>query len=376
MFGAGVLSLCAGAAWSDEISAAGSATKTQPKKEWTVGASLTDHMQGDGLPVAALGKPDWYVHADQPRASSRADRRIQVSLGAEHATGWRVAAVGRAQATVEASADAVALAVALESRRFPLADRLFTVWGQSQGWRGEGIELGTPWMPLGVQGWQWQAEGQWLQLSDWRRNNVSGAAAFLVASQGYDAHLSASRSGLGIRGPFLGSSGKVGMGMSVSVALRGQWTPQVAVRFRGQDVLSRLRWSRMASEQLTLNTQVAMLRPDGLLDYEPAVKGVQSVGRLSRSIGRAWYAELDWQLGAHDVAQARAQHVGGMWSTWLLWQRSLPAQQLRWTVGVEPRKQAVKLRADWRGAYLEWAGDGRGKTSEIGQVGAGVRFGF
>ena len=361
---------------ADEVKTAHTPAAVPSANTWTIDAKVSDQMQGEGLPVVGLAEPDWYKYATHPRATSRADRRIQARLSAEHSTGWRIALVGRAQATVAASEDAVSLAATLEAREFPAQDRAFSLRGESQSWRGRGIELGTPWMKTGFDGLEWRTDVQWLQLSDWRTNDLRGVGSYAADGQSYDFDLVASRHNLGIRGPFLGLPGAAGVGASVSVSVQSQWTPNVQVRLRGQDLLSRLNWSRMTSEQLALNTQVQTLRPDGFLDYAPAVTGRQSLGKASGSMGRAWYAEVSWRMNPHDTLQAQVQHVGHMWGSWLVWQRSAPVDQLGWSIGLEPRKQAISLRAAWHGAYLEWAGDSKGKASEIRRLEAGVRVGF
>ena len=92
---------------------------------WTVSATLSEESIGEGLPVLALDRADWPSfrsgHVDNPRAW----RSIRAEVTAINPGGWRLAALVRAEASLDASDDTVTLAALNATNSRPDTARSF-----------------------------------------------------------------------------------------------------------------------------------------------------------------------------------------------------------------------------------------------------------
>jgi len=332
---------------------------------WATTVRATEHTLGDGLPVLSLGADDWRDRISVGPGTARASQRLELKLLAQHPTGWRFGVVGRSQAQVEATSSTLALAKALDSKAFPSESTTFDLSASHLGWRGYGLEFGLPWLQVGDGGWKWTADVQWLRLADLRSNHVAGRTEFSALSRAYDFDASADRYSPRISGPFLPASSATGSGLSLSLAVEGQISPSVSLGVQAQDLISRLRWDRLARERLRLNTQVTSLRPDGFLDYGPAVTGRQSLDFLSTEIGARWETRVTWHYAPTTSFNARWATMSGMTDFWLGWDAGAVADGRDVGVSVNPARRAVEARWAWRGVSLVAGTDGRGAQSEF-----------
>ena len=102
-------------------------------------ATLSEESIGEGLPVLALDRADWpnfrSGHVDNPRAW----RSIRAEVTAINPGGWRLAALVRAEASLDASDDTVTLAALNATNSRPDTARSFDLNARGQSWQGRGI---------------------------------------------------------------------------------------------------------------------------------------------------------------------------------------------------------------------------------------------
>jgi hypothetical protein len=346
------------------------------REAWAPFTSVEEHSIADGLPVLALDHDGWQQLVPIGPDTARAAQRVNAVLGAEHSSGWRLGALARSQAAVAVSSDALSLAQAIAGDRSPAADTSFGLGASYVGWRGRGFTVGIPWQSVGSNDWQWTADAQWLQLTDFRYTQLEGTALYQSSTQTYGFDVSSDRASRGITGPFLGISGVKGVGYSVSFAAKGQITPKVQVSFKAEDLLSRLRWGQLAREQLSLNTQVQRRRADGFLDYAPAISGRQSIQAVSARMGARYDTQLAWQYAPTSAASARWHRLAGMNEYWLGWSTRWPERSISLQLGLEAVRQAVAARLTWNGFYVNVGSDGKGTVSQYRHIGLGWELRF
>ena len=232
---------------------------------WQISASFSEESVGQGLPVLALEQDDWPNYLPNPVRDGRASRRLKAQLLATHPSGWRLAAITRAQAWMEASADAIAIVALQKQGRAPSEPRQFQLFASSQSWSGEGLLLGTPWWTIGAAGlWQWQADITLLNLTQLRLADASGTVHYR-GSGTYDFELRSQRSNTDITGRFLPASGNVGTGASFSLALQGEPFPSWYISMRVDDLSSVLQWGDLPTDSNTLNSAVTTRTQDAYL---------------------------------------------------------------------------------------------------------------
>ncbi|MEI6762304.1 MAG: hypothetical protein WCO22_17825 [Betaproteobacteria bacterium] len=336
---------------------------------WQVDVSATDDAAAQGLPVLALDRPDWPDYRSGAPATARAWRSIRAELGATHPSGWRLAVLTRAEAQLEASADAVTLAALNARHANPSTLGAYAPAARSQSWRGTGVAVRSPWLQLApTQAWRLQADLALLQLQDLRTGLLAGQVGYRGGGV-YDFAVQADRSDPSISGPYLPASGPSGFGASLSLAVEGQPAPGWRVQLRADDLASWLSWADLANDKSTLDSNVVSRAPDGSLDYAP-----QMVGQLSRTQAQAhmgvhWQADLAWTVMEDAAAAAaltlRASSKAGIEQAWLGWDSGAPAAAgWHWRLEWEPTWQAARLglaRGGWQAAL---ASDGRGLQSQ------------
>ena len=318
------------------------------------------------LDISAADDADY--HSGAP-STARAWRSIRAELGATHPNGWRLSALTRAEAQLEASADAVTLAALNARNASPATPGAYAPVALSQSWRGTGVAVRTPWLQLeSTQAWQWRADLALLQLQDLRIGQLAGQVGYRGGNT-YDFAVRADRSDPTISGPYLAASGPSGLGASLSLAVEGEPAPGWRVQLRADDLASWLSWADLANDKSTLESNVVSRASDGSLDYAP-----QMVGQLSRTqaqarIGVHWQADLAWSIfeGAPGAAALtlRASSKAGIQQTWLGWDSGAPsAAGWHWRLEWEPTWHAAKLalvRGGWQAAI---ASDDRGLQSQ------------
>ena len=351
------------AVWQNSVSHA------QGASGWVLGASASQESVGLNLPVLALEQPDWPLYLANPNAPGRAFQEIKAEVNARHPRGWRVSTFVRAQAWLEASADAVTIGAAQALGVNPKDQRGYLLSANSQSWSGNGITLSTPWWPVGTsQHWQWQADVSLLQLQRLRLAELGGSLTY-KGNNAYDFDLWSQRSNTDITGRFLPRSGASGSGASVSVAVQGQPMSGWHVALRADDLASTLQWNDLATDANTLQSANTTRRPDGYLDYAAFLKGKKSLMPITSQIATRWQLAVAYSLNPAAVAgpeltwqTSRQASINQNWIGW----GSAPLQsaQAHWSLALEPHWPALKLEAVWHGWQLVLATDGKGTDTQ------------
>lgn len=339
-------------------------------EKWTVSANASDEAIGQGLPVLALGRDDWPNYRSKESSQPRAWRSLQAELGATHPSGWRVGALIRAEAWLQASPDTVTVAAmdALNAR--PQTASSYNLYGRSLGWQGQGMRVGTPWLKLdAARRWHWQADAQLLRLKRFRTVALSGNMDY-QNSDVYDFHVHGQRANPTITDPFLPASGSAGLGASLSLAVQGEPAPGWRVQLRANDLLSRLDWPELATDTMVLDSQVSSRAPDGSLDYGPLVKGQKTLTHVTRRIGVHWQAKASWSAfsasGQSGALTLQAERKAGIDQYWLGWDSGESGRnELRWHVAVEPLRRVASLGLNWQGWQVFLASDGKRTDSQF-----------
>ena len=182
---------------------------------WTIHVALGEESIGQGLPVLALDRPDWPSYLSGQEADPRAWRSLYAELSATHPSGWRLGALIRAEAWLQASPDAVTAAALDATDSEPETGRRYNLNARSQSWQGQGIKVGTPWLALdAAKRWHWQADAQLMRLQRLRTIDLSGSLLYRARDL-YDFNIQSQRSNSGRRSqcfskywPIVGSATK------------------------------------------------------------------------------------------------------------------------------------------------------------------------
>jgi hypothetical protein len=340
---------------------------------WSLVASMELEAIGRGLPVLALGNPNWPQHLSERIANPRAFIGGKAELGATNANGWRFATLARAESWLKANADAVELAALDTTRSDPVKARQYNFFAQTQSWQGEGIKIGTPWMNLNSSGlWQWQTDVQLLRLKKLQLNEIFGNVTY-QGSGNYNFDALSQRSNSRITDQFLGSSDTTGMGASLSFAVKGQISSAWKIELSADDLLSKLQWANLATDKSTLNSQVTSRVADGSLDYGPLIKGQKSVLPITAQIGTTWQTKVAWsmsesfgQAGSLTFRSLRKSEIN---QTWLGWDGELlSTSNSRWRIEIEPTINAAMLDMILGAFKISLATDFKGGDSQYSRV--------
>lgn len=335
--------------------------------QWVLSAHAEDVALARGLPVMALDRANWPAYWTDTGAPAKAVRNLHAELMATHPNGWQLSAVVRAQAWLEASADAVTVAALDATRSDPVAPRSFKLTAGGQSWQGQGIKVGTPWQALGGAGlWQWHANAQLLGLKKLRTDQVGGDIVYQGVGV-YDFNVAAQRANTSITGPFLPPSGLNGQGASLSLVLKGEPLPGLHLQLQADDLVSRLQWSGMARDTSVLNSQVTTRAADGSLDYAGLVNGQMSLVAMDERMAPYWRLNGSWLLLGNQAGEVtfRANRLAGMNQFWLGWQGvNLAHERPHWAVEIEPNLRALSAELTWGNWRALLATDGKGARTE------------
>lgn len=332
---------------------------------WQMSAWADEQSVSDGLPVVALDRTDWFRGLGKTASLYSAQRQLQGGLDATHPTGWRVGALARSFAYVQATGGAVTLAAQMAQKIDPAVGVVSNVNAKSWGWSGTGLSVGTPWIPFVQSGqWRWRADAQWLRLSKIRENKLDGTISYQGGT--YDAYANATRWGNQITGPFLPLSGPTGWGGSLSLTLEGEPAPHWYLGIRANDILSRLHWASLARETSLINSQITSRHPDGSLNYAALVNGQQSLDVWKKSMDTQWQLDVRHTIrgeqGALGALTWRSTSWGGLDRHWLGWASPARGKGVKWLVAVEPWRHVLSGGLHWRGLSLGLATDGKSKS--------------
>lgn len=327
---------------------------------WQALLWVQDEALADGLPVLALAHDGWYSGVQPGVSRYRAQRTVQAGWELEQPSGWRWGVLARSQVHLQASPNAVTLAAADAQHTDPPVAAFPDVQVHSMGWRGVGLQLGSPWQTwTAAPSWRWRGHIQWLQLAQVRQNDLSGQVNH-GSDGGYDLQLQADRWGEQIRGPFLPSSGQAGWGASLSLALEGEPLPGWQLGLRADDLLSRLHWQTLAAETAVIDSAVSSRTPDGFLDYAPLVQGQQRVAAWRGRMGARWQLAVRHPLPG-GVLTWQSSRWQGVQQHWLGWSHEARPTDLSWHVALEPQRRVLAAGVQWHGLSLDVASDGENK---------------
>ena len=362
-----------GVCWATPVQMDLASNDADKESVWVLSAEAEDVAIGRGLPVLALGRPDWPNYRLEHSGIHRAMRSLRAELIATNPAGWRFATLARSEAWIEASEDAVTVAALEVNHADPASPRSFRLAARSQSWQGLGLKMGTPWWSIGDAGvWRWQADAQLFRLKQLRTAAIAGDASYRGAGV-YDFNLQSERANENIKGRFLPASGSNGMGASLSLALAGEPVPGLQIALRADDLFSRLQWKNLATDANVLNSQVTSRAADGSLDYAALLRGRKTLATRNERIGAHWQAKMSWQLsslGKYPGAMTlRADDQAGIRQYWLGWENS-PANKasMRWVLELEPQLHALSAGWSWGNWRAALATDGKGKGTEYRRV--------
>lgn len=334
-----------------------------PASGWQINMWADKSSVANGLPVLVLDQADWYRGLSGTQQPSRAAQRLQAGLDAMHPSGWHMGVIGRSQVTLTASDDTVELARLNATGQDPVTNRSLAIQAQALGWTGQGLTVGTPWLPLApAWGLRTRLDVQWLQLGKMRQGALSGQVAYAGAGI-YDARLESDRSDVRITGPFLGASDARGWGGSLSLAVEAEPVQGWLVGLQADDLWSKLVWGRMARETAVLNTQVTTRAADGTLDFAPLISGQQVLSPVNEVMGTRWTVTLSHMVkhGQPDWGRWNVKWTrwAGMDETWVGWRSLAAPNEWQWQMALEPQRRVVAMGGQWRGLSVGLSTDGK-----------------
>lgn len=332
-----------------------------------------DQAAASGLPVMVLDQPDWY-RALTPDASPKAWRQVRFEVGAEHVSGWAVSLLARAQATIEATPDSVALARLDALNANPAQPQSFQVGAHSIFWRGTGLRVQAPWLALGFGDWAIRPDLQWLRLSELRLADIQGQLNYAAAS--YDFDLTGYRANPQITAPFVPPSGMSGQATSVSFALQGSLSPTWRLNLRMDDALSQVSWPDLATDASRWNSRVTTRAADGSLDYAAIVNGRVALLNTTTHLPVHGQAQLDWTPPRPGLGYfARLDRLLGLNQYWLGVQNQATSAW-RWSLACEPSQAAFDVRVGWKGVSLGLQSDAKADQAQRRAVSVQWALGF
>jgi hypothetical protein len=344
--------------------------------DWHLSTQISTEAISKGLPVLVLDQDHWGKQPRQAVKQAAGLQSIDIKTMAEHASGFQFGLVWRSRVGLQANADTVDLAAAIDTKSQVQTNRVYDIQAKSQGWKGLGIAVALPWQPL-HSNWQWQVGAQGLRLQKLKAVDASGFAEY-NGTNTYTAKLDVHEAGTGVKGPFLPESSTKGWGLTSSLALKGRLTSDWHVHMQVNDIWSKLQWSKMAQQQSHVDTQTLRQSADGLIDYLPAVTGRQFVGKTQKRIGAKWHVNQTWGFQNAQNWQAhmdvvRYTGMGAQSAQWLgvgqNWLSQVDASNARqtcaaWRVSYELQRGVTAI--DWacQGLMARWASDRKGSASQ------------
>lgn len=339
--------------WSRRAAAATCASivsiASHAAEPWGAYAQTEAMAWSNGLPVADLNG-DWQAARVPVRkdlkgyAAVRAETGVRWSpQGAAESGAWRLGVLYRQEVDVRLSPGAAAQVQAYQAQA-DVAEGTYDSRHQSRRWAGRGVVLHLPslrWAELQLGG-----SVQGLTLDKLSATATEGQTRFEAGTYAYDIQLQDynQRS----RSDFLTPPASSGHGASASLDL--QWVPQAPWRLqlKVHDLWSRLSWQGIHRNQASINSQVSSLTEDGYLDYQPAIQGRYTPGKVVTRIPTTVEAHAQWQRpeGTWSVMFHRRT---GLQQSWLQWQNP---GDVGWLLGLEPRAQALRVGVDWAGWSL------------------------
>ena len=322
---------------------------SQAAGSWGAYAQVQGMAWSNGLPVADING-DWQAARLPVRKDLKGYAVVSAETGASgspHAVAdpgaWRLGVLYRQEVDVRLSPGAAAQVQAYQAQ-VDVAEGTYDSRHQTRRWAGRGVVLHLPslrWAQL-----QWGGSVQGLVLDKLSATATEGQTRFDAGAYAYDIQLQEynQRS----RSDFLAPPATGGHGASASLDL--QWRPQAPWRLqlKVHDLWSRLTWQGIHLNQARINSAVSSLTEDGYLDYQAAIQGRYTPGKVVTRIPTTVEAQGHWQRpeGTWSVLLHRRS---GLQQSWLQWQSP---NELSWVLGLEPRAQALRAGLDWAGWSL------------------------
>jgi hypothetical protein len=340
---------------------------------WTLGMNWNSENIGQGLPILSLDQAQWTRYRISHPDTVRALVNERSELEFVHRTGWRISAISRHQAQIKANQDVTDLIDAVEVLKNDGPIRPYTVTVQGSGWKGNGLQLGTPWIILAEEkAWRWQADLQWLLLSSFSTTNYAGTVNHLGHAN-YSFLVAANDSNLGVNSPFLPPSSDFGWGASFSLRLEGDITPAWRLGINLEDVASTLQWAQLATDTRIIDSAIVTRAADGSLNYAPYIKGRRFLSSMQGEMSPSWSVQISRVIDSNEaicgVATLRYKNQAEIEQLWLGWKNPrIASGAFSWGLELEPFSKAIALQLNGSGWGIQLGTDGRWTDTQYARI--------
>lgn len=313
----------------------------------------------NGLPILDLDG-DWGHGYERRAGMQRAYVSGRVEAGAAFRLPlltsdepWRMGVLMRLDGSARASGDAAQVLYHYQSQTDPDQPVSYNVDTNTVYWRGRGVALHAPTQSWGGfkldMGWDHMSLQRMRSLQTQGTVSYNADDSYTYVGTLHDDNAQASQY-------FLAPPAARGQGDALSFSLSWArpdegvhastwlWMPDM-VRFRMDDVWSRLSWKGVNGDDAVLNSNVATRTPDGYIEYQAAINGVYTRRSMIERIPVSTQLQMAWAHDKGDVS-LRVKNRLGLWQHWIGWQHK---GVVAWRVEAEPVAGALLLGVDWRG---------------------------
>jgi hypothetical protein len=340
--------------------------------QWVVGGSAFVELSSNSLPVTDLDGR-WQAGVSIPNRLSRSFGEKSIEVFSQAPSGWRIAVLQRAQASITATPDTVRLYAQYRSKIDPTSPQNFNIGIESQSWAGTGVSLSSPSIGLlrtDFGDWRLTPTLSVFELQSLTGAAVNGSAGF-DGLKTYSFAMHGERYGGSINAPFLGGFVNTGTGASLSLSLAGRVNEKLTASVDVTDAISRLSWKKQKTEILSVNSATETRNVDGTINYGAIINGTSSVSKKSSSAFVKGILNVDYMLDSDlHFATFSASHVAGIYRTWFGY------RQQHWQVAVDPISKSLKIGLNALGCGLMLSGDSFAKATQNRSVGAHCNFNF
>jgi hypothetical protein len=340
--------------------------------QWVVGGSANVELSSNSLPLTDLDGR-WRAGVTIPNRLSRSFGEKSIEAFVQTPSGWRIAALQRAQASIIATPDAVRLYAQYRSKIDPTFSQNFSIGIESNSWAGTGLSVGTPSIALSGNDygdWRLTPTLSLFELQSFTRAALSGSAGF-DGVKTYSFALQGERYGSNINAPFLAGYANTGAGASLSLRFDGRLNEKLTASIDITDIISRLRWNKQKSETLSVNSSTETRNVDGTINYAAIINGANYLSTKNSSAFTKGIFNVDYRLDSDlRFVTFSASHVAGISRTWFGY------RQQYWQVAFDPISKSLKLGLNAFGCGFMLSGDSTAKSTQNRSVGAYCNFNF
>jgi hypothetical protein len=339
--------------------------------QWELGFSASAEVASNSLPATDING-DWRKGVSMPSSRSYSFGEKLIEVYAKSDSGWRIAALQRAQVGLETTPDVVKFYSAYRTNRDPNAATSFLVGIASRSWAANGLSVSSPSIELGeilAVNWKLTPNLQLLQLQTLQVIGASGAVSFDGVKE-YGFVLQGERSGANVNAPFLIGNGSSGVGTSFSLKLDGKLNDRLNASLSVADAFSVLRWANQKSENFVVNSNAQTRNADGTINYGAIVNGNNNLRTLSTSAYSRVSLTLDYRVAHEQRATFEATHIAGLSKLWFGYRSAT------WQVAIDPISRSLRIGVNALGCGLLVAGDSIDKAAQNRMFGMNCRYVF